>query len=166
MTSTEGEYTINSEGYLEYTGSKDAEYIEKAVEGMNQAKRQGKIDFTVENGQVEVTQTESIQAASSCAGENDYSRDVQWRGVKHTIKLDHCNTNDLIDAMIAGAGVAQIAAIIAAATGNVAAAAISEIAAVILAAGWQIIDNNAEGEGVVIVVYLPNVVGLPGVDPQ
>jgi len=46
------------------------------------------------------------------------------------------------------------------------AALVVECAAIILAAGWQIIDNNNEGEGVEVVFFLPNVIGVPGVNPQ
>ncbi|GAA0719977.1 hypothetical protein J2744_001801 [Halorubrum trapanicum] len=68
--------------------------------------------------------------------------------------------------MLAGAGVAQIAAILTGGPVNAPAFVISECAAVLLATGWQIVDNNAEGERVQIVVFFPNVIGVPGIDPQ
>lgn len=161
-------YAINEDGFIEYQGDSDEEHIQAAVEGMNEAKREGKIDFTIQDGNV-VTRPQNrseFTPDDSCPGENGYSNSVQLNGVKHTIKIDHCLTNDVIDAMLAGAGVAQIAAILTGGPVNAPAFVISECAAVLLATGWQIVDNNAEGEGVQIVVFFPNVIGVPGIDPQ
>ncbi|WP_459987108.1 hypothetical protein, partial [Natrinema sp. JCM 9743] len=134
----------------------------------NKAKQTGEASFTIEDGQVVVQSEQQSQFTTSddCPGENSYSNSAQLNGVKHTIKIDHCLTNDVIDAMLAGAGAAQIAAILTGGPVNAPAFVISECAAVLLATGWQILDNNAEGEGVEIVFFLPNVIGVPGIDPQ
>lgn len=159
-------YLINEDGFLEYHGSKDDEYIFEAVEGMNKAKRNGEANFVMKDGQVIVEDVPTITRQDSCAGQNGYNGKLQYNGYKHTFKLDHCNTRELIDLLIAGAAVSQVAALLTAATGNVPAALVVECAAIILAAGWQIIDNNNEGEGVEVVFFLPNVIGVPGVNPQ
>jgi len=124
--------------------------------------------YTVEDGQV-VTQPQQqplFTTADACPGVSSYSNSVQWNGVKHTVKLDHCLTNDVIDAMLAGAGAAQIAAILTGGPVNAPAFVISQCAAVLLATGWQILDNNAEGEGVEIVFFIPNVIGVQVLTPS
>jgi len=68
--------------------------------------------------------------------------------------------------MLAGAGAAQIAAILTGGPVNAPAFVISQCAAVLLATGWQILDNNAEGEGVEIVFFIPNVIGVQVLTPS
>ena len=53
-------YVINGDGYIEYNGDKDEEHIQEAVKGMNEAKRNGEVDFTIDDGQV-VTQLRTVK---------------------------------------------------------------------------------------------------------
>lgn len=164
--STEDEYVINENGFLEYHGPKDSG-IESAVKGMNKAKREGKIEFVVKNGEV-VTKSTTAHIAG-CAGENEYENHYKLSGLVHELELDHCATQDLVDALLAGAGAAAVAALISGYLGNAPVAIVSKIAAAILGVGWKVVDNNDEGKGVVIKAPAPATVLAPmdlGVDPQ
>lgn len=176
-------YEINKRGYLEYNGDQNKELIQQAVEGMNNAKEEGLINFAIKDGYVVTQQQQTLKNSQvltgqqqtispnqvitpKCHGANSYNYNIQWNGVKHTIKLDYCNTLDIIDLLIEGAATAQVAAIIAALFEALPAAAVSECVAVIFAAGWQILANNNNGRGVEIIFFLPNIIGVPSINPQ
>ncbi len=169
---TNDDYKINESGFIEYNGSHDAEYIEESVAGMNEAKRKGKIDFEIRNNQAYLVNTESSTqsvTAMSCSGNQGFDSTFKLSGIEHKLEVDSCTTNDLIDALIAGAAAAQISAIISGAVGAVPVAAASQCAAVLLAAGWQILDNNAKGDGVEIIWLQKHTGGgfdRFGIDPQ
>ncbi|MFA9502941.1 hypothetical protein ACERIM_09160 [Natrinema sp. H-ect1] len=155
-TETKYGYEINDNGDLVYNGPKDSEHIEEAVEGMNEAKDEGKIEFAVEDERVVTKSTSDVKIAENCPGEDDYWNSFDgFEGVRHYCLWDDCTTREIIDKMLAGAGASQIAAIITGVHGAIPAAAAAEIAAVLLAAGWQILDNNNNGEGVEFNILLP-----------
>lgn len=167
----EGEkgYVINEDGFLEYHGPKDDPHIQSAVKGMNQAKREGKAKFVIENGQVVAKSTTAGTIGNQCEGGNSYDRDVTIGGLEHQFELDSCNTRELIDLLIKGAAASQVAAILLGVSGNIPAAAASECAAVLLGASVKMVQNNHNGEGVILKIPLPatpiGVVTLD-VDPQ
>ena len=172
---TKDGYKINENGFIEYNGPRDANYIEETVTGMNEAKRNGEVEFEIRNDRVYLVGTEpalstqSVNIAAACSGNQGYSTSFKLNGIQHKLELDSCTTNDIIDIMIAGVAAAQLAAIISAGVGAMPAAAASECAAVLLAAGWQIIDNNANGNGIEILWLMPFTAGgfhRWDIDPQ
>lgn len=148
-------YVINENGFLEYHGPKDDPHIQSAVEGMNQAKREGNAKFVLEDGQVVAKSTTADTLNHRCDGANSYSREVNISGIEHQFHLDSCKTSELVDLLIKGAAASQVAAILLGVSGNLAAAAAAECAAVLLGASTKLITSNHNGEGVIIYIPLP-----------
>lgn len=161
---------ITEDGFIEYDGPKDDPHIQSAVAGMNQAKREGKAEFVLEDGQVVAKSTTVGAMNHRCDGINSYSREININGIEHQFHPDSCKTQELVDLLIKGAAASQVAAILLGVTGNLAAAAAAECATVILGASHQMIKNNAEGEGVILYIPLPATpigpIGSLDVDPQ
>ncbi|WP_435081379.1 hypothetical protein [Clavibacter michiganensis] len=96
-------------------------------------------------GESEVGAIARVMLDSNCTGETNYS--TQWFG--HQLKLNSCDTNRLIGALAAGAGIATIAAIITSETG-VGGIAGALIAGVLAIGGGAIAYCAADGNGVIL----------------
>lgn len=166
----DGDFVLD-DGDLTYTGSSGPRtadagptLLERAVEGLNTARDRGLVTFRQRDGEVYVAPTAKNDAAASvaagCPGKNGYKNRLTWQGLRHIFHFDDCTTNELRNKLIAGAGLAEIGAVVAGATGNAPAAAVSAIAGILMGAGATLLDVNNEGSGVKSYVHGPNLADL------
>jgi hypothetical protein len=162
---------VLEDGDLEYTGtsgvrtaSAEPTPIERAVAGLNEARDRGLVTFNRQDGEVYVAPAAEndavVSLAGGCPGKNGYKNRLTWQGLRHIFHFDDCTTNELRNKLIAGAAVAEIAAVVAGATGNAPAAAVSAIAGILMGAGATLLDVNNDGRGVKFYFHGPNIADI------
>ncbi|QCS40813.1 hypothetical protein [Natrinema versiforme] len=89
--------------------------------------------------------------------------------MEHRLYVDHCNCNDIIDMLTVGVEAGALATVISGYVGNLPVVVASATATFLLRVGKQLIDNNDEGEGIVIIAtsgILGDDLTPKGLEPQ
>ena len=139
--------------------------LQSAINGLNNARSDGKVEFEEREGEVWVVSKEPGRGdnLNVLCGENSYSTGSTFgRGPYIQFKFDDDLSRDIAALMASGAAAGAIAAKISAAIGAAPATLISAIAAILSGLGAALIHENNEGCGVRIRNHtlLPPVPGI------
>ncbi|MXV63420.1 hypothetical protein GS429_15395 [Natronorubrum sp. JWXQ-INN-674] len=146
-------------------------YMQTGVEGLNEAKSNGYVEFEEKDGVPRVVPTQKgldehgpSQQIGILCGKNDYEAETTWRGgVRHAFYFDDSLSRNIAAAMASGAAAGVIGSKIAAATGvGAPASVVSAVAAILAGLGATLMFEANEGCGVRIRHY-PAAPPVPGV---
>ncbi|WP_459884702.1 hypothetical protein [Halostagnicola bangensis] len=160
-----------SQSSIEVSPSDLNGYMQTGVEGLNDAKSDGYVEFEEREDQLWVTPTEkglneygSNQEIGILCGKNDYEAETTWRGgVRHALYLEDSLSRNVATAMASGATAGAIGGIIASASGiGAPIGVISTIAGLLAGLGALVIYEANDGCGVRIRHY-PAAPPVPGV---
>ncbi|QLG49687.1 hypothetical protein [Natrinema halophilum] len=177
-------YGIDDSGYLVYYGDDDDSMI-ASTEAMNEAKDEGKLDFSMQNGAVTIdskiesqTQpnTNGVRTAryrappsETCNGKTEYGVFHTPSGIRHKLWINHCDCRDLVDLLSIGIELAAFSAAVNGLYGNIPAVVVSAAAGFLMRIGKSLINNNDEGHGIVLAVTTYRLTGgvtAGGLEPQ
>ncbi len=150
-----------------------------SVEAINEAKDEGKVDFSMQNGAV-VTETQpqpdtdgisplKWSRSPVCGGKTKYGKYYTAGGIRHKLWINHCDCRDLVDILTTGVELSAFSVVVSSLYGNIPFAIASAAAAFLFRTGKGLINNNDEGKGIVVALttsYIGKNVRGAGLEPQ